>query len=236
MVEIVSASADGSRFLSLLPKRDIESLDPFLTAVDLPVGKVLEQSYKAVEYIYFLNSGIATVVAEANPQKRSEIGLIGNEGMSGVVVTLGNHSSPHTTYMQIEGYGQRIGADDFNAILAKSSSLRSQALKYAQSFFVQTASTSYANAHASLKERLARWLLMAHDRLDSNDIHLTHEFLSIILGVRRAGVTVALNDLVSQGSIKSQRALITILNRESLLEIAGPYYGVAETEYKRLMT
>jgi CRP-like cAMP-binding protein len=116
-----------------------------------------------------------------------------------------------------------------------SDTLQAALLKFVQAFMIQTAHTATANGRASLAERLARWILMAHDRLESDELPLTHDFLSLMLGVRRAGVTTALHDLVSKGLIKSQRGIITVLDREGIEEIAAGYYGVPEAEWARLM-
>jgi CRP-like cAMP-binding protein len=109
-------------------------------------------------------------------------------------------------------------------------------LHYAHVFMVQTAQTALANGRSKVEERLARWLLMAHDRVGGDDLNLTHEFLGIMLGVRRSGVTVALGSLEDSGHIRASRGVITILNRKALERAAGGIYGVAEAEFKRLFS
>jgi CRP-like cAMP-binding protein len=149
---------------------------------------------KRVDHVYFPESGMASVVA--NGQQAIEIGIIGREGMTGPSVVMGNTDRvPHETYMQIAGHGQRIRADRLREAITTSSSLHQTLLAYVFSFMTQTTQTALANGRSKIEERLARWLLMARDRMDSDELPLTHEFLAIMLGVRRSGVTVALQEL-----------------------------------------
>jgi CRP-like cAMP-binding protein len=195
----------------------------------------MEDRNKPIKHIYFMEEGIASVVAVANGDKEIEVGLIGREGMSGIVVVMGNHQSPHVTYVQVRGRAQRMGVAEFRAALEASATLKPLLLKFAQVFMVQTAHTAIANGRASVVERLARWVLMARDRLDGDEVELTHEFLALMLGVRRAGVTEALNALEERELLRPGRGKILVLNRKGLEKVAGGYYGVPEAELHRLM-
>jgi CRP-like cAMP-binding protein len=155
--------------------------------------------------------------------------------MSGTAVVLGGQSSPHSTYIQAAGDGQRISAGALRKAMATSRTLHGMLLKFVQVFMVQTAHTAIANAQAKLDERLARWILMAHDRIRGSTLPLTHEFLSLMLGVRRAGVTEALQSLSRQRLIKTGRGEIVVLNRRGIERTAGNLYGVPEAEYRRLI-
>jgi CRP-like cAMP-binding protein len=148
---------------------------------------------------------------------------------------LGDRRSPHSTYMQAAGHGQRIGTVELHKAMQKSASLQASLLKFVHVFMVQTAHTAIANARTKLDERLARWILMAHDRLDDRSMPLTHEFLSLMLGVRRAGVTEALQDLTAQKLIQSARGSVVVLNRKGIERMAGAAYGTPEAEYRRLI-
>ncbi|MGH7004926.1 MAG: Crp/Fnr family transcriptional regulator [Alphaproteobacteria bacterium] len=226
-----------NRLLPLLSAADYGSLELNLEFLDLPLRFVLEEPHKPITHVYFIDRGFASVVAASRTMKRKiEIGLIGREGMSGTAVVMGNHRSPNATYMQAAGSGQRIRTDRFRAAVEASSSLHHLFLRFAQTFMIQTSQTAIANGQSKLEERLARWILMADDRLDGNVLPLTHEFLSLMLGVRRAGVTVALHTLEGRGQIKSARSLITVIDRRALEKTAGESYGVTETEYARLMS
>jgi CRP-like cAMP-binding protein len=181
-----------------------------------------------------LRAGSRVIAIQSNG-KQVEIGLIGCEGMTGLPIVLGNHRSPHATYIQAAGTGKCIPATELREATRGSLSLRDSLLKYVQAFNVQTTHTAISNAQARLDIRLARWLLMAHDRIGDDTLPLTHEFLSIMLGVRRPGVTDALNVLRKQGLISYQRGQITIRDRKGLERKAGDAYGIPEAEYRRLI-
>jgi CRP-like cAMP-binding protein len=221
--------------LASLSPADLGSLLPHLGAVDLPLRHVLEKPDKRVDAVYFPEAGFASVVAVQAKGTQVEVGLIGREGMSGLTIILGNHRSPHSTYMQAAGEGQRIDAGELRKAMQQSASLHGSLLKYVQVFMTQTAHTAIANARAKLEERLARWILMADDRLDGKILPLTHEFLSLMLGVRRAGVTEALHALEAQNLIQPSRGEIVVLNRRGIERKAGASYGVPEAEYRRLI-
>jgi len=155
--------------------------------------------------------------------------------MSGTSVVLGGQSSPHSTYLQVAGDGQHISADALCKVLEASRTLHVMLLKYVQAFMVQTAHTAIANAQAKIEQRLARWILMAHDRVSGNVLLFTHEFLSLMLAVRRAGVTEALQSLSKQRLIKTAIGEIVVLNRKGIERVAGALYGVPEAEYRRLI-
>jgi CRP-like cAMP-binding protein len=204
-----------------------------LEAVDLPVRKQLEARNKPIETVYFIEHGFASVVA--NGTGRSiEVGLIGREGMTGLAVIMGSDRSPHETFMQAGGDGQRIPADKLRQILQEYPALHRSLLRYGHAFVVQTAQTALANGRSKVEERLARWLLMANDRLDGDRVPLTHEFLAIMLGVRRPGVTLALNVLEKRGLIQAKRGTIAIVDRARLRKVSNGAYGAAEAEFNRL--
>ena len=225
----------GNRLLSSLSKADFGLLLPDLEAVSLDVRKVLERPNKRIDDVYFPDAGFASVVAVQPKQTKVEVGLIGREGMTGLPVVLGNHKTPHETYIQAAGHGQRLNATKLRKAMAASSSLQSQLLKFVQAFMVQTAQTAISNARAKLNERLARWILMADDRIDGSRLPLTHEFLSLMLGVRRAGVTEALHALESEGLIRASRGEIIVRSRKGIERRAGGSYGIPEAEFRRLI-
>jgi CRP-like cAMP-binding protein len=224
-----------NQLLAALTPADLGLLQPHLTAVTLKLLQSLEKPNKPIQNIYFMHSGIASVVALQSDDARVEIGLIGCEGMTGASVLLGNGQSPHSTYIQATGSGEQIAADALRNAMDESQTLQRMLLKYVQSFMVQTAHTAIANARAKLPERLARWVLMAQDRIGGETLVLTHEFLGLMLGVRRAGVTESLQDLQRRKLIKAGRGEIVVLNRGGLKRIAGDYYGMPEREYRRLI-
>jgi CRP-like cAMP-binding protein len=224
-----------NRLLSSLSPADFSLLQPNLESVVLAVRQVLETPNRRIDDVYFIDSGFASVVAIQAKQTKAEIGLIGREGMTGLAVVLGNHRSPQSTYIQAAGQGRRIDAFELRKAMNSSPSLQGLLLKYVQAFMTQTTHTAVANACAKLDQRLARWILMADDRVQGSSLPLTHEFLSLMLGVRRAGVTEALHALESRGLIGSSRGAILVRNRKGIERRAGGTYGVPEAEFRRLV-
>jgi CRP-like cAMP-binding protein len=226
-------SRTANRLLSRLSRDELGLLEPHLEAVDLPVRKHLEDRNKAIEHVYFIERGFASVVANGTG-RAIEVGLIGREGMTGLAVVMGTDRSPHDTYMQAAGDGQRISSAKLRSAMEQSPALHRSFLRFGHAFIVQTAQTALANGRSKIEERLARWLLMAQDRLDGDAVPLTHEFLSIMLGVRRPGVTGALDMLEKKGLIQAKRGTVAILNRRGLRKISNGAYGGAEAEFQRL--
>jgi CRP-like cAMP-binding protein len=214
---------------------DLALLRPHLQPIAMPLLKDMERPNQRIETVYFMEAGIASVVAVQPDETRVEVGLIGCEGMSGTAVVLGGDQSPHSTYMQVAGEGQRIAAKELRKAMNASVSLHGLLLKFVQAFMVQTAHTAIANARAHIDQRLARWILMAHDRVRDTTLPLKHEFLALMLGVRRAGVTEALQSLKRKKLIDTGRNQIIVLNRKAIEQVAGNSYGVPEKEYRRLI-
>jgi CRP-like cAMP-binding protein len=225
----------GNRLLASLSTDDFGLLEPHLEPVTLGLRKHLERPNRRIDAVYFPEAGFASVVAVQPNGKQVEVGLIGNEGMTGLPIVLGNHRSPHATYVQSPGTGQCIPATALRKATRSSVSLRDSLLKFVQAFGVQTTHTAICNVQSKLDVRLARWLLMAQDRIEGDTIPLTHEFLSLMLGVRRPGVTEALQALREKGLISYGRGQITVKDRKGMERMAGKAYGVPESEYRRLI-
>jgi CRP-like cAMP-binding protein len=208
-----------------------------LSRVELELEKDLEEPREPITHAYFLDSGIASTVGgtHGNDGRAIEIGLIGREGVVGLPLILGNHRATHAIYMQVAGKGQRIAAQAFREAISTSRTLHGLLLKFVQVFMVQLSQTAVANGRSKIEERLARWVLMASDRVDGPELPLTHEFLSIMLGVRRAGVTDAIHALAGHGLIRAERGNIRIIDRDGLEASANGCYGEAEREYRRLI-
>ena len=234
MQDVLLHDQTPNRLLSRLSPADFGLLEPLLTGVDLPLRVELEAPNKPIEYAYFIERGFASVVANGSGDRGLEVGLIGREGMTGVALVMGTDRSPNATYIQSAGSGWRIAAADLSNSAEQSPTLRRSLLRFGHTFLVQAAYTAAANGRSKVETRLARWLLMAHDRTDGDELILTHEFLSIMLGVRRPGVTVALSFLEKQGLVRPQRGSISITDRKGLEEAAKDAYGVPEAELHRL--
>jgi len=225
---------NGNRLLEALSKSDRQLLEPDLVSVSMPLRQELEKPLKAIDDVYFMERGIASVVAVHPGGIQVEIGIIGCEGMTGCAIVMGNDRSPHLTYIQLDGEGRRISVKLLRVAMEQRPAIRSLLLKYVQAFMTQAAHTAVANARARIHERLARWILMSHDRVQGNTMTLTHEFLALMLAVRRPGVTQSINALKQQKLISATRGHITVLNRKGLEKVAGDFYGTPEAEYRRL--
>lgn len=221
--------------LRAMEPADLDELMPHLERVTLDLRYQLEGANEPIEHCHFLEAGMASIVARLGDDRDIEIGVAGREGMIGTAVLLGAEMTPNITFMQVEGWGWRVPAHVLRRMFEQSESLRRLLLRYVQTVMFQTATTALANGRAKLEERLARWLLMTHDRVDGADVRLTHEFLAVMLGVRRPGVTEAMHLLEGRGLIRANRGHVVIINREGLEAQANGSYGAAESEYRRLI-
>jgi CRP-like cAMP-binding protein len=215
--------------LQRLSPNDLALLVPHLEPVALPLRTPLETAKAIIEYVYFLEDGIASMGRD------TEVGLIGMEGMSGALVVLGGDRAVHDTYMQLAGRGFRMPAPALTAALAASNTLKALLLLYVQTLYIQTSYTALVNARSKLDERLARWLLMCQDRVRDDRFSITHEFMAVMLGVRRPGVTVAIQELEGRGLIRASRGEIVIRDRYGLFQMADGTYSEPEKEYERLI-
>ncbi|MCJ2093088.1 Crp/Fnr family transcriptional regulator [Methylobacterium sp. J-072] len=223
-----------NRLLTTLPADDFACLSPALERVPLLLHETVLVPHQPIEYAYFVESGICSYLADTR-DGRIEIGLVGPEGMVGTPLVLGADRGPFAVLIQGEGEALRVSAADLCEALDASQALRGLLGRYVQSFIAQVGGTAYANAELTIEARLARWILMYQDRMDQDDLPITHEFLSLMLGVRRPGVTTATHVLEGAGMIRARRGHITVLDREKLEDMAGDTYGAAEAEYERLI-
>ncbi|SFH26449.1 cAMP-binding domain of CRP or a regulatory subunit of cAMP-dependent protein kinases [Palleronia marisminoris] len=235
MPKRLPCAADQNNILATLSSDDRALIEPCLEFSEFHHGMVLQESGKAEEQVFFFSDGVGSMIAIDQAGRRIEAGLFGREGMSGIAVVMGGTSTHLETVVQIAGRGCAISADDLRTLFAQSSTLRDHLLLYIHAQFVQTSQTALSNGRGRLEERLARWLLMCHDRMDGDRLELTHDFLAVMLGVRRAGVTVGTHLLEGKGLIQAKRGEITVLDRDGLEDEAKGSYGVAEAEYERLL-
>lgn len=224
-----------NRLLGLFSPGDLAQLHPHFVRVPLTVGEVLVAPERPIENVYFLEDGVASLLTVGRANRTIEIGVCGREGMAGLPVAFGVDRSPQVTVVQVGGSALRLPADILRQTMDASSSVRSVLSHYAYCVVTQIAQTALANGRHAIPDRLARWLLMCHDRLDGNEVPLTHDFLAVMLGVHRSRVTDSLHLLEGAGAIRSRRGLIVVLDRSKLEEASGGSYGVAEQEYERLL-
>ena len=228
------ASVRNRLLLTLLPA-DFALLEPQLEPILLPVRTCLITPDTPIEYVYFLEQGIASNVATLPQGRCIEVAITGQDGLSGAPVLLGVDQTPHECFVQVPGTGLQIGTDDLRRALVARASLHQHLLHYVQALMIQTAQTALANGRCTIEERLARWLLMCHDRVDGDDLSTTHEFLSLMLGVRRSGVTEMLRTFEDRGLISTKHRQVTVVDRIGLEGVAGDSYGIPEAEYSRLI-
>jgi CRP-like cAMP-binding protein len=223
-----------NRLLSALPSDDFGLLQPHLEPTSLELRQWLSQTQQPIRHVYFPEQSIVSILADT-AQGRIEVGMIGPEGMADLPVVHGIERSPHGCLVQAAGQALKITAQNLRTAVRHSESLHARLLRYAHARMVQTAQTAYANAGFDIEARVARWVLMTDDRLEGEDLPLTHDLLAMMLGVRRAGVTLAIQALEASKLIRAKRGSITVLDRAGLEALARDAYGVAEAEYARVM-
>ena len=225
----------ANRLLAALSADDRALLSEGAEKVSLDTWQILEAPGQRIAHVYFPTSGLVSVVGTNFGNERIEVGMAGCEGMTGLAVVLGHDRSSNETVVQAAGDALRVPNALLRQAVKTSSTLRGTLLRYVHAFMMQASQTALANGRARLNQRLARWLLMWHDRLRTPHLTVTHEFLALLLGVRRQGVTVALHELEGHGLIKGTRNLVTILDRPGLCRLAGGFYGIPEAEYETLL-
>jgi CRP-like cAMP-binding protein len=196
---------------------------------------VLIEPDAPIQDIYFPREGVSSILATEQEGDPIEVGTIGPDGFIGIPVLLGAESMPYRVFMQIEGHGWRISTDAFRQLVDERPVVRHFLLRYAQYYTNQVSQSVACNRIHTLDERCARWLLMTHDRVEGDRFELTHEFLSLMLGVRRAGVSVAMGTLQAAGIIVYARGRITILDRARLEEASCGCYHITRTQLDRLL-
>lgn len=232
-----AGSRDGhrihNRILLDLPRKECDAVVSKLEFVQLPVRSVLNEMSQSIEFCYFVDSGLASVLNVMPGEKSVEVGLAGKEGFVGLPILVGFGTSPTQTVMQIGGTGFRVSSRDMTGILRECPQLEKRLHRYCQEFALQTAQIAACNRLHEVDKRLARWLLMSEDRVDDSTFPLTQEFLAHMLGTRRASVTVAAGILQKAGLITYKRGQVTIKDRAGLVKAACACYGQLNKQMKR---
>lgn len=223
-----------NNLLRVMTDHDFGLIKSSLSYVEMTKQEQFAIPDDRLSYSWFPLSGMVSVVATTAGGDQAEIGVVGREGMFAVSTLHGIDWGTMLIFVQLPGTAMRIAAAALRGAMTASPTLQAQMLAYSHSFTLQIASSALAFATLTIEERLARWLLMTLDRLDGNEIALTHESMSLMLGARRAGVTVAIQGLEAKGALVARRAVISIVDRSVLARIAGDSYGSAEREYSRL--
>jgi CRP-like cAMP-binding protein len=218
-----------NRILAALPRREYEQLLPDLEVISLPLEVSLYKSGDFIEYVYFPTDGIVSLITHMKSGTAIEVGLIGIDGMVGIPVLLGDKIAFEEAVVQIEGSALRMKSEKLKHRLKKAHNpLLTQLLLYTRTLMKQVAQTAACNRLHTMEERLARWLLMCHDLVESNELSLTQGFIANMLGTRRASVGSAAGGLQEKGVIRYSRGRITILNRAKLEGCACECYLAAK--------
>ena len=224
-----------NRLLALAAAEMLAPIRDVFEPVRLEQGQAIHEPMQQIDHVFFLTEGLSSEVAIDEGGQRIEVGCVGSEGFVGVPAILGVDRSPHRSFMETDGSALIIATDQLLAAARENVGLMSLLLRYVHVFMMQIAATALADGRYHVEQRAARWLLMAHDRLRSDDLPLTHDFLALMLGVRRSSVTNALHVIEGAGAIKATRSLITVRNREDLERLAAASYGLPEAEYRRVL-
>jgi CRP-like cAMP-binding protein len=225
-----------NRLLTVIDSSDLQRLLPSLEEVPLALGQVLEVPGKPISHVYFIQSGLVSVLAISGRNRCIEFGMIGPEGMTGFAAILDDDRSANQIVVQGAGTALRMSTAELKCAMLSSITFRSCLLRFVHVFMAQAGQTALANGCAKLEERLARWILMSHDRFGGGDVGVTHDVLALCLGVRRPGITLAMHLLEGEGVIKSTRSRISVVDRDGLHKHANTSYGVPETAYDRLFS
>ena len=225
----------SNRILAALPKDEYERLLPSLKYVELPLNEVLYEPDKPLPYVYFPYHGLVSFTTVMEDGLEIEVGSIGREGMVGLPIVMGADSTPLRSVMQIAGEGMRMKSKLFRVEVSRCNQMSRMLLQYEQAFFIQTALTAACNRLHRLNERLARWLLMARERANSDELQLKQVYLSMMLGVSRASVSAAASQFQADGLIQYSRGRIRILDQLGLEAASCACYGTTKKEFDRLL-
>jgi len=232
---LLSTYVPRNRLLAALPPEDLARLRPRLELVEFDVRQVIQVPDEPIAAVYFPEGGWVSMMALLVDGNSAEVGIVGYEGMVGLPLLLGSDRSPTEAMIQAPGKFLRLGAGAFREELDRSAALRTLLLRYALAFQAQVTQTAACNGHHALDQRLARWLLTAHDRADGDEFPMTQEFLAVMLCVHRPGVTVAARLFQQAGLIRYSSGHMMITDRAGLEAAACECHGAVAREFQRLL-
>lgn len=220
-----------NRILAALPRKDYRILLPFLESVELPFGEVLYESHDRIRHVYFPNNCLVSMLTNVDASRAAEVGLIGSEGMVGLPVALGVGASPFRAVVQGGGTALRMKIADFRREFRNSTALQRELFLFTHLLMIQIAQTAACNRFHTVPQRMARWLLMTSDRVRATEFRITQEFLALMLGVRRVGVSIASRGLAERKLIGYRRGTFTILDQSGLAAAACGCYQTVKDIY-----
>jgi CRP-like cAMP-binding protein len=215
-----------NRILLALPEAEYQALRPFLTPVDLPRCSRLHEPGENLEFAYFPNRGLISLLIATREGKTIEVGEVGNEGLMGMAAVVGLDRSPQRAVVQIAGEGFRARVEALRSLLPSTPQLQLLSTRHAVIQGMQAAQSAACNRLHGIEQRLARWLLIMQDRVENNSLFITHDGLATILGTDRPSVSLAAGDLQRKGAIDYTRGVVHILSREKIEEAACECYEV----------
>src|ERR1700719_5166312 len=222
-----------NHLLDALPRKDYQKMLPVLEPVKLAFGDVLYESQAQIRHVYFPIDCFVSMLSTVDAGRAAEVGLIGSEGMIGVPMALGVAVSPFRAVVQGGGTAMRLKTVDFRRNFSNSHALKREVFLFTHLLMIQIAQTAACNRFHVVTQRMARWLLMTHDRVKSNEFRITQEFLALMLGVRRVGVSVAMCALRDRKVIGYRRGTVTILDQGGLVAAACSCYKTVKDTYSR---
>jgi len=228
-------SALKNHLLAALPADEFTRVRSKLESVSFKLGEVLFESGDKLDCVYFPTTAITSLLYVMQDGATAEIGVIGNDGVCGCALFLGGDSMPNRTIIQSAGDAFKMKAKDLRAEFALGGVFQKMLLRYTQALMTQISQTAVCNPLHSVEQQLCRWLLLSHDRLDTDKLVVTHDLISNMLGVRREDVTLAAQKLARRKLIKNVRGTITVTDRQGLEEAVCECYEVVNNEYNRLL-
>ena len=228
-------SPQQNHLLAALPPADYKRLLPDLELIPMPLGWAVYESGGHLGYLYFPTTSIVSLLYVLESGASAEIAITGNEGLVGISLFMGGESSPSRAVVQCQGNGYRLKASILKKEFALGGPLQYLALRYTQALITQMSQTAVCNRHHTLDQQLCRWLLLSLDRLPGNEVRMTQELISNMLGVRREGVTTAAGKLQADGLLQYSRGHIVVLDRPGLENRVCECYAVVKKEFDRLL-
>jgi len=228
-------SPKQNHLLDALPAEDYARLLPDLELVAMPLGWAIYESGSHMDHVYFPTTSIVSLLYVTENGASAEIAITGNEGLIGISLFMGGESTPSRAVVQSGGDGYRLKEGVLKREFALGGHLQHLALRYTQALITQMSQTAVCNRHHSVDQQLCRWLLLSLDRLQGNELRMTQELISNMLGVRREGVTEAAGKLQAAGLIHYSRGKITVLDRPGLEQRVCECYAVVKKEFDRLL-
>ena len=220
-----------NHLLGALPRKDYQNLLPVLETVKLDFGQILYESHAQIRHVYFPIDCFVSMLTTVDAGRAAEVGLIGSEGMIGIPMALGVAVSPFRAVVQGGGTAMRLKTVDFRRNFSNSHALKREVFLFTHLLMIQVAQTAACNRFHVVTQRMARWILMTRDRVNSNEFRITQEFIALMLGVRRVGVSAAMCRLAERKLIVYRRGTITILDHEGLIAAACVCYKTVKDTY-----